>query len=169
MSTVLGCAVARHMRFLAMPRYLFVCNYACSKQNPGALDNVTRPFPDIPPHLAAVPLFTISHFPFPIGRGVACSFQCCATWHTRMQMRWIRASFVPCALETEHESRSRSRSKPFGHCQQFRLRLRLRPLLSALTDCELRRVSCLPTRLVCLLLLSPVYMLCQLSTILSCF
>lgn len=36
-------------------------------------------------------------------------------------------------------------------------------------DCELRRVSCLPTRLVCLPLLFPVYSLCQLSTILSCF
>lgn len=124
---MLGCAVARHMRFLAMPRYLFVCNYACSKKNPGALDNVTRPFPVRPPSPPCGSSF-IYHFPFPIGRGVACSFQCCATWHTRMQMRWIRASFVPCALETEHESRSRSRSKPFGHCQQFRLRLRLRRL-----------------------------------------
>lgn len=54
---------ARHMRF-ACPLYLFVCNYACSKQNPGALDNVTRPHSAPPPSYAATfPLFTISHFP----------------------------------------------------------------------------------------------------------
>lgn len=63
--------MARHMRFLAMPRYLFVCNYACSKQNPGALDNVTRPFPNVPPSPLPTPHlqqflylpFPISHFP----------------------------------------------------------------------------------------------------------
>lgn len=54
---------ARHMRF-ACPLYLFVCNYACSKQNPGALDNVTRPHctPLPPVHFLYLP-FPISHFP----------------------------------------------------------------------------------------------------------
>lgn len=80
---------ARHMRF-ACPLYLFVCNYACSKQNPGALDNVTRPHcTPSPQYISFIYHFPFPNFPFPIG-SASCSFQCCATWRMQMRLRWIR-------------------------------------------------------------------------------
>lgn len=161
------------------PLFLFVCNYACSKQNPGALDNVTRPH-RTPPHPTSRQHFLylsishfpvlVSHFPFPIG-SASCSFQCCATWRMQMRLRWIRDNI---------KAIDKVGSKPFGHCQQFRLRRRLRLRIRLLLRFQLRRLClhlhdacpvCRHAHVRCLpctsLSLSLSLHLRQLSTILS--
>lgn len=97
---------ARHMRF-ACPLYLFVCNYACSKQNPGALDNVTRP------HCTPLPTVHFLYLPFPISQFPISHWQRVMLFsmlrHVANADATTMDSLDSFALERQHKSHRRSR------------------------------------------------------------